>query len=246
LEKKEKIILDISTKNEVDIPIIIMRFTHKKIVLPYKDLVAQTGPNGRTYETPEGKRLTSITTVLGAKKKQSILEWRKRVGEKEANRISHHATTRGTAVHDMAERYLQNDENYLKGESMPHILFSWKTIKKVLDERVNNIFAQEVPLYSNTFRVAGRVDLIAEFDNKPSIIDFKTSLRIKTRDQIDSYFMQACAYSLMLEELTTIKIEDLTILMVVDNDPTPLIFQEKREDWIDPLIAEITDFYNNY
>jgi hypothetical protein len=50
----------------------------------------------------------------------------------------------------------------------------------------------------------------------------------------------------MLQELTDIEIEDLVILMVVDNDPTPLIFREKREDWIDPLIAEITEYYEKY
>ena len=225
---------------------IAMKFDHKPFDLPYEDLVAKTTPNGRTYVTPQGNRLTSITTILGAKIKKSLLEWRKRVGEKEANRISRHATTRGSAVHNISERYLNNDEDYIKGESMPHILFSWKTIKKVLDDRVNNILAQETPLYSDTLRVAGRVDLIAEFDNKLSIVDFKTSSRIKTRSQINTYFMQACAYSLMLQELTEIKIENLVIIMVVDNDPTPLIFQEKREDWIDPLISEITDYYENY
>jgi CRISPR/Cas system-associated exonuclease Cas4 (RecB family) len=106
--------------------------------------------------------------------------------------------------------------------------------------------AQETPLYSDTLRVAGRVDLIGEFDNNLSIIDFKTSSRIKSREEISTYFMQACAYSFMLQELTDIEIEDLVILMVVDNDPTPLIFQEKREDWIDPLIAEITEYYEKY
>lgn len=223
-----------------------MNFNHDPIDLPYEDLVAETTPKGRTYFTPNGNALKSITTVLGAKGKQSILEWRKRVGEEEANRISRHATTRGSAVHNIAERYLNNEEDYLRGESMPHVLFSWKTIRKILDERVNNIRSQETPLYSDTLRVAGRVDLIADFDNEPAIIDFKTSSRRKSRDDIHSYFMQACAYSFMLQELTEIEIEKLVILMVVDNDSNPIIFEEKREDWIDPLIAEITEYYEKY
>ena len=223
-----------------------MNFNHDPIDLPYEDLVAETTPKGRTYFTPSGNALKSITTVLGAKKKEALLEWRKRVGEEEANRISRHATTRGSAVHNIAERYLNNEENYLNGESMPHVLFSWKTIRKILDERVNNIRSQETPLYSDTLRVAGRVDLIADFDNEPAIIDFKTSSRRKSRDDIHTYFMQACAYSFMLQELTEIEIEKLVILMVVDNDPNPIIFVEKREDWIDPLIAEITEYYEKY
>ena len=111
---------------------------------------------------------------------------------------------------------------------------------------MNNIRSQETPLYSDTLRVAGRVDLIADFDNEPAIIDFKTSSRRKNRDDIHTYFMQACAYSFMLQELTEIEIEKLVILMVVDNDPNPIIFEEKREDWIDPLIAEITEYYEKY
>ena len=99
-----------------------MNFDHNPIDLPYEDLVADTTPTGRTYFTPSGNALKSITTVLGAKKKEALLEWRKRVGEEEANRISHHASTRGSAVHNIAERYLNNEENYLKGESMPHVL----------------------------------------------------------------------------------------------------------------------------
>ena len=223
-----------------------MKFKHNIIDLPYESLKSITEDGDRTYFTPDGKALKSITTVLSARKKEHILEWRKRVGEEEANRVSRYASGRGSAVHDIGEKYLNNEENYLSGKEMPHILFSWKTLQKVLDARVDNIRAQEVPLYSNTFRIAGRVDLIADFDSELSIIDFKTSSRIKERDHIKSYFMQACGYSLMLEELTGIRVENLVIIMVVDEDSTPLIFREKREDWIDPLISEIIYYYENH
>jgi CRISPR/Cas system-associated exonuclease Cas4 (RecB family) len=223
-----------------------MTFQHIPFQLPYEDLVSETTENGRTYITPEGNRLKSITTVLGATTQDGIEEWRKRVGDEEANRVSHHATTKGTAVHNICERYLNNEENYLGGECMPHVLFAWNTLKKVLDDKVNNILAQETPLYSNKLRVAGRVDLIAEYEKKPSIIDFKTSSRIKLKEDISNYFMQACAYSLMLQELTTIPVKNLVILMTVDNDPKPIVFQEKRESWIQPLVENINGYYENH
>tara|TARA_R110000772_G_scaffold20140_3_gene55943 strand:- start:8374 stop:9054 length:681 start_codon:yes stop_codon:yes gene_type:complete len=223
-----------------------VNFKHIPFNLPYVDLVSETNENGRTYFTPEGNSLKSITTVLGAVNNQGIEEWRNRVGNKEANRVSHHATTKGTAVHNICERYLNNESDHLGGESMPHVLFAWNTLKKILDSRVNNILAQETPLYSNKLRVAGRVDLIGEFDKKPSIIDFKTSSRLKLKEDIKSYFKQACGYSLMFQELTNISMKNLVILMSVDNDPTPHIFQENREDWVEPLVKDIFEYYKNH
>ena len=220
-------------------------FKHNPIELDY-NLSAKSTKAGRLYEVPGGNYYPSMTTVLGWATKDKIHAWRKAVGAEEANRISRHACARGNAVHYTAERYLNNEEGALKEGEMPHVVQMWNSMKKVLDERVDNIVMQECPLYSDELMLAGRVDLIAEFDNDLSIIDFKTSSRIKSREEISTYFMQACAYSFMLQELTEIEIEDLVVLMVVDNDPTPLIFQEKREDWIDPLIAEITEYYEKY
>ena len=99
--------------------------------------------------------------------------------------------------------------------------------------------------YSDTLKVAGRVDCIAEFEDELSIIDFKTSSRIKDRSEISSYFMQECAYAIMFEEQTGIEVNQLVTLMVVDGDENLLIFKEKKEDWIDPLIEEITYYYEN-
>ena len=42
-------------------------------------------------------------------------------------------------------------------------------------QKIDNIYAQECGLYSDKYKVVGRVDCIAEYDGKLSIIDFKTS-----------------------------------------------------------------------
>jgi genome maintenance exonuclease 1 len=102
---------------------------------------------------------------------------------------------------------------------------------------------QECPLYSNQLKVAGRVDCIAEFDGELSIVDFKTSGRVKERDEISSYFMQEAAYAIMFEERTGITINQLVTLMVVDGDDKPIVFKEKTKDWIKPLVEEIKYYY---
>lgn len=190
------------------------------IVLP--KITRKTTESGRKYYTPEGNAYPSITTVLSIVGKDSIQEWRKRVGEEEANRISGQATTRGTAVHKLAEDYLNNVENWKEGH-MPANLFSFNQIKKILDERVNNVWFQEEFLYSDKLKCAGQVDCIAEFDGQLSIIDFKTSRKPKKREWIRNYEVQTCFYAAAFLERTRISIKNYAIIIMVDGDD-PQIF----------------------
>ena len=105
-------------------------------------------------------KLPSVTTVVGAQKKESIMEWRRRVGEETANKISRQATQRGTNVHTLCERYLNNDP---LGQIMPDALEMFVSLKPLLN-RINNIHYQEQALWSHRLGMAGRVDCIAEFD----------------------------------------------------------------------------------
>lgn len=202
---------------------------------------SQTFPDGkRYYVTPEGKKLPSVTTVVGAQKKQAIMEWRKRVGEEVANRISKQATTRGTNMHTLCEYYL-NNEPKPPGVVMPDAKEMFISIKPYLN-KINNIHYQEVGLWSLRLGLAGRVDCIGEYEGQLSVIDFKTSKKIKNREDILDYFWQCTAYALMYEELVGTPIDDLVIIMAVDNEQ-PLIFKEKTQDHIEGLVKAI-DFYH--
>ena len=142
------------------------------------DLQSVTLPNGkRSYTLPDGSSVPSVTTVLGAMKKKAIMEWRRRVGEEEANRISKKATGRGTNVHKICENYLNNEKDYLKG-IMPDAIEMFHSIKPYLN-KINNIHYQEQALWSKQLGMAGRVDCIGEYDGVLSSIDFKTSKKIK-------------------------------------------------------------------
>ena len=186
-----------------------------------------TAPDGsRVYQTPSGRAYPSVTTVTGLLSKDAIIAWRKRVGEEEANRVSSKAAKRGTRVHALCEDFLSNKEVMV--DMFDHDM--WEKFKPLL-LRINNIHALETPLYSDHLEVAGTVDCIAEFDGKVSVIDFKTSKRLKSRDDIHGYFMQCSAYAVAFEELTGVPVSRLVILMAVD-DEDPLVFIEKRDTWI--------------
>ena len=135
------------------------------------------------------------------------------------NGISHRASTRGTAVHAIIEKYINNEENFKDGYT-PDIIGSFLDLKPILDGRIGRVYAQEAPLYSNHLGVAGRVDCVADFDGKLSIIDFKTSMKPKRKDWITNYFMQESAYAIMWEERTGRPITQLVTIISVDNhDP---------------------------
>jgi len=205
-------------------------------VLP--DLKSQTFPDGkRYYVTPAGNKLPSVTTVIGAQKKASIMAWRKRVGEEAANKISRQASSRGTNVHTLCERYLNNDK---LGDIMPDAKEMFKSLIPLLN-RIDNIHYQEQALWSEQLGLAGRVDCIGEFDGVLSVIDFKTSKRVKARDDILDYFWQTAAYAIMMEELTGIVVDKLVIIMAIDNEP-PALFIENTADHIDGLVQAI-EFY---
>lgn len=217
-----------------------MIFNHVK-VKEFEKLEQITLPNGvRHYVTPEGKKYPSVTTILGAQNKQSLLEWRKKVGEDVANKISRAAASRGTKLHTHVENYLNNNN---VTESMP--IFQRELFDSIINDlhRINNIHLQEERLYSDHLRLAGTVDCIGEFDGKLSVIDFKTSSKRKEKSWIHSYFMQCAAYAIMYEERTGIPINKLVVLIAVEGDSSQ-VFIEKRDNWVAELL-KCRDSYEN-
>jgi len=203
------------------------------VVLP--KLTRNTTESGRKYFTPEGNAYPSITTVLGVLSKEGIIAWRKRVGEEEANKISRQAATRGTAVHKLAEDYLDNVEGWNKN-AMPANIASFNDLRKILDERLDNVWFQEEFLYSDRLKTAGQVDCIAEFDGQLSIVDFKTSRKPKKAEWITSYFIQASFYAAAFLERTGIPIKQGVILITVDGSE-PQVFKVNTYDYLEHFLS---------
>jgi len=215
-----------------------MKFIHEYVDLGYDDLAVETTERGRRYVDPSGGDYPSVTTVLSILSEDAIREWRARVGEEEANRVSHRASTRGTSVHAIVENYLKNEDT---SGYLPHIQQSLRNLKPILDNRIGKIFGIETALYSKHLGLAGRCDCVAEFDGVPSIIDFKTSKRIKTKDKISSYFAQMSAYAIMWEERTGMPIINTVVIMDVD-DNEPLVFKEHRDNYTPLLFDTIKEY----
>jgi len=216
----------------------LTQFIHKQFPIDW-DIKQQSINGKRHYFTPEGSAYPSITTCLSVLSRKSIMEWRKRVGEEEANKISTQAARRGTKVHQMCEDYINNELDEKK--FLPTDRETFRTIKPIIESSIDNVYAQEVGLYSDYLEVAGRVDCIAEWEGKISVIDFKTSRKPKKKEWISSYFQQASAYAIMWEERTKIPINQLVILIAVD-DNEPQVFIERRDNWAKDLINTIKQY----
>lgn len=202
-----------------------------------KSLDVDESTGERFYISPTGIKLPSVTTVLSYFKKKSLIEWRNRVGNEEADRIMNRAATRGTKFHNMLESYLRNEDTFLDGV-MPDMKQSFKDIKETLD-LIDNIRYIESPLYSEKIGVAGRTDCIAEFAGVPSIIDFKTSRSEKKAEWIENYFEQGTAYALMYEELVGEPIDQIVILISVDFMDSPQVFIRDKNQYIESLLEKV-------
>ena len=181
----------------------------------FPKLLQENVDGSRHYVTPTGEKYPSVTTVLADYNKKEIQEWRARVGEEKANEISRKATTRGTSVHKALETYL-NNEDISSLEMLPNVKSLFVRMKTEIDAKINNIHCLEEKLFSHELKLAGTVDCIAEHNGILSVIDFKTSVRLKKKEQIGNYFMQAAAYRQMFKEMTGLDPKQVIILIGVD------------------------------
>lgn len=215
------------------------KFEHADLEIKDLETVEKNGQ--RRYITPDGNAYPSVTTVLSILSEKFIAAWKARVGEEEAAKVSYRASQRGTAVHEIIEKYIDNEVDYAKGY-MPNILENFSSVRSIIDERVGKVFAQECALYSDHLRLAGRVDCVAEFDGRISIIDFKTAKRKKYRSGIKQYFQQEAAYAIMFEERTGLPVSQLVTIIAVDDDE-PQVFIEHRDEWA-PELKKTIDVFN--
>ena len=210
-------------------------FNHVECDLP---TLTRKSIEGVRYYNVTDRPMVSITSVTSHFNKHIFVEWRKKVGDAEANRITKRATSRGTATHELIEKHLLNQEVVLDNPSTK-MLFT--QAKKVL-QNINNIYALEKSLYSNELGVAGTVDCIAEYNGELSIIDFKTAAKPKPRDWIENYFVQAAAYACMFYELTDIPVKKLVILMTCENGEVTVYEEYDKMKYMKLLVKYIEKF----
>lgn len=220
-------------------------FNHVKLPELAFDLVAKTTDTGRRYFTPEGNAYPSVTTILSdSTDKSFLIEWRKRIGEAEANKITKKSSTRGTKLHSICEKYLLNEMNEMKIRTlMPDIKDFFLQLKPHIDENVDNVYGTEQALYCDVLKIAGRTDCIAEWNGKLSIIDYKNSIRLKEEKNIQNYFLQCSAYAQMFEYLTKIPIEQI-VVAIANEEGEPQIFIKETSLYVDTLKQLIQKYHS--
>jgi genome maintenance exonuclease 1 len=214
-------------------------FKHIELDLP--QLERETIDGVRYYKVPDDEellKLVSITSVTSHINREIFINWRKKVGEDEAQRITKAATSRGTDMHSLVENYLDNKD---LPPVAPMADFLFKIAKTELN-RINNIHALEGSLYSKQLGIAGTVDCIAEYNGELSIIDFKTSKKPKPREWIEHYFVQCMAYGCMLYELTGISVKKLVIIMACENGECVVYEEYDKSKYIKLLSKYIREF----
>ena len=213
------------------------QFNHVKMPFEFED-ISTTNENGQRFYLCEEDKYPSVTTVTGWKKRQFFAEWRQK-NPKESKRV----LTRGNLLHETIEDYLNNKEINLLATT-PTVASLFAQLKPELD-KIDNILALEVPLWSSTLGLAGRVDCVAEYNGELCIIDFKGSTRLKRTEDIENYYTQATAYAIMWHERTGKPIHKFNILMATEDSCVPQVFGGKPVDYVQNLYEAIKLYKND-
>jgi len=221
-------------------------FNHVGLIEPI-EMNTVTIDGKRYYVTPTNKKHKSVTTVISNNpaKKKSLTEWRKRVGEDKANRISTRSATRGTRYHKLVENYINNEHDDTLYSDVPLVWLMFNSSRKILDN-INNVYLQEAALYSDYLRIAGRVDCIAEYNGKLSIIDFKTSAEEKKEAYLYDYYVQETAYACMLQELYGVKVEQLVTIVACETGDVQVSIVPPKKEYFVKLQQYIKEYEETY
>jgi hypothetical protein len=182
--------------------------------------------NGSRNYDVAGQRLPSVTTILGRTKDDTFLkDWKKKVGEKEAERIKNASAVRGTSMH----KYL---ENYVLGRGYEDLTELGKETKRMAQKvievglaPVSGFFGSEVTLYYPGL-YAGSTDLVGIHNDKETVIDFKQANRPKREEWIGDYKLQAAAYAMAHDQVHGSNIEQCVIMVCTPD----LYYQEFKID----------------
>jgi genome maintenance exonuclease 1 len=184
---------------------------------PYAPIARKEVDGKRLYDSTTGF-LPSVTTILSKTKSKDTIDglatWRERVGDKEADAITHAAATRGTAMHNILENWVKDIpppdiKNNMFGRGVRKMA---NTIKTNISPHLGDIWGSEVNLaYPHLY--AGTADLIGEWKGKPTIMDFKQSNKPKRAEWIEDYFLQGSAYGMAHNITYNTNIENVAIFV---------------------------------
>lgn len=202
-------------------------FKHNLIDLPK---LKRIDGDIRLYETPDGNKYPSMTTILKNLDDGGIKNWEKSVGKKKAERVKKDASQRGDTLHEICEEYVLNKLDLSVYSARMKALF--KFIQPELNN-LDNVLATEATLYSDKYKVAGTLDFIGKYKGELAIVDFKGSTQpilLKTdycRRKLFKYMVQCCGYKQMFYEMTGILVPNIVVLVSVQSLQKCQVFESK-------------------
>jgi len=214
---------------------------------PYQEFKRKSVNGKRLYENPYGEPVPSVTTILDKtkpkEKREALANWKKRVGEKQAQEIVTEAANVGTQMHNMLEAWVKNEE-YI-GESTIQSRMMADTVKQNVEPYLDEVWGSEVNLcYPGLY--AGTTDLVGVYKGKPTIMDFKQTNKPKKREWIEDYFMQGAAYGMAHNELYGTTIENIAIFMCSRDCEWQLFEVEAKEfkEWEEKWALRVAEYYD--
>lgn len=215
---------------------------------PYQEIKRKQVDGKRLYATESGP-LPSVTTILDKtkprEKREALANWKKRVGDKEAQRIVTEAANVGTVMHNILEYWVKNEE-YDPGNNIVHrqAKAMAQVVKDHVQPNLNEVWGSEVNLYYPGL-YAGTTDLLGVWKGKPAIMDFKQTNKPKKREWIEDYFLQGAAYGMAHNELYGTNIQNIAIFMC-SRDCEWQLFEVEGDEfthWTNRWAERVSQFY---
>ncbi len=178
--------------------------------------------NGKRHYTcsqfpniPEGMLLPSVTTVLSSMapvgKIMALINWRKRVGNDEANRRTRLAADRGTWMHGVIEDLFNGEDIEHHLERKPEWQPYFNAIEPFLELIDKPLLAESAVAWwggDDGLGYSGTLDQLALMSGGAiALMDWKTSYKIKPDYQLADYKKQLGAYSMAAEQMYGIDVE---------------------------------------
>ncbi len=213
---------------------------------PYDELSRVTKNHKRHYETPDGRAVPSVTTVLSATKDMTHLNaWKKRVGAQEAQRIATESANIGTVMHRSLEKHVKGEDRkpgsnliQQKAHTMANVI-----IDNGLND-VSEVWGSEVSLHYPEL-YAGTTDLVGVYKGAPAIMDFKQSRRLKKKEWVEDYYLQLVAYSEAHNKLYDTQINSGRIFICTQNNEFQTFDIDNYDHWVGQWYARLEQYYKS-
>ena len=165
--------------------------------------------NIRFYSVSENLNVPSVTSILRLTNQNKPINFS----------LNHKTDSMeiGDYMHKYLEHYVSRDDGF--HSDTKNYLIAKKLAQIIIDNFINDLdeaWGTEVSvLYKNLY--AGTIDLIGIKDEKLSVIDYKSSYRKKTKEEMEEHFLQLAAYAVAHDWQYETNIDSIIVFLAIRN-----------------------------